>query len=130
MAAAGLLKDLEAVAVACEAAKGHAPLSDTELDLRAFIRTHHAEIAEAVRELHIRRLELAHARACREQLAQHLSSIYALLYPAPVEADGETYKFRPRLIDPHELMQELSDRIRAIPAAIDAQYNSARETHR
>ncbi len=43
-----------------------------------------------------------------------LSGIHALLYPAPrTLPDGRTMVFRPE--NPHEFMQELSDRIRALP---------------
>jgi hypothetical protein len=47
---ADLIAELEGVVRACDDAQGHAPLSDTELCLRHFIRTHHAEIAAAVRD--------------------------------------------------------------------------------
>jgi hypothetical protein len=41
-----LTKDLADVVKACAYADGHAPLSDTELDLRLFIRTHHTAIQQ------------------------------------------------------------------------------------
>lgn len=48
-------------------------------------------------------------------MIQHLLRIHALLYPPMQEVAGKTYTFRPSSIDPHEVLQELSDRIRAIP---------------
>lgn len=45
-----------------------------------------------------------------------LNGIHALLYPTPFTAkDGRTMVFRPKSLDPHEVLQELSDRIRALP---------------
>ena len=45
-----------------------------------------------------------------------LNGIHALLYPAPIDtADGRTMVFRPKSPDPHQVLQELSDRIRALP---------------
>jgi hypothetical protein len=45
-----------------------------------------------------------------------LTGIHALMYPAPVTmADGRTMVFRPKDMDAHAMMQELSDRIRALP---------------
>ncbi len=49
-----LTKDLTVVVRECAEANGHRPLSDTELELRTFIRTHRAEIvqnAEAAKRL-------------------------------------------------------------------------------
>ncbi len=62
----------------------------------------------------------------RQQFAESavrvLSSIHALLYPAQVVTTdaGKIYVFRPTTIDPHEILQALSNRIRAIPSEIDA----------
>ena len=56
------------------------------------------------------------ARASYDSAVKLLTSIHALLYPAPITtADGSTMVFRPKGIDPHEVLQELSDRIRAVP---------------
>lgn len=52
---AELIAELEGVVLACDDAQGHAPSSDTELPLRHFIRTRHAEIAAAVRDASVLR---------------------------------------------------------------------------
>lgn len=41
-----LMKELAKVVKACTYANGHAPLSDTELDLRLFIRKYHVTIQQ------------------------------------------------------------------------------------
>ena len=62
------------------------------------------------------RAERDHARACLDNAVKLLTGIHALLYPAPVTAgDGRTMVFRPKDPDPHEVLQALSDRIRALP---------------
>lgn len=74
-------------------------------------------------EIEIERLraERDHARAHFDSATKLLMSIRALLYPPPVELpDGRTMAFRPKSIDPHEVLQELSDRIRALPDEIRA----------
>jgi len=63
--------------------------------------------------------ERDHARAQVDNAVKLLTSIHALLYPAPIKIDdGRTMVFRPKNPDPHEVLQELSDRIRAIPDKI------------
>lgn len=58
------------------------------------------------------RLLIAEAKA--ENAVRKLSGIHALLYPPPISTpDGRTMVFRPEHIDPHEVLQELSDRIRS-----------------
>lgn len=60
--------------------------------------------------------ELKQERAKSNRLAEVLTSIHALLYPPVITlANGQTLNFVPKSLDPHALMQELSDRIRAIP---------------
>lgn len=58
-----------------------------------------------------------------EHVSRILSGIHALMYQEPFAlSDGRTLVFRPKGLDPHEILQALSDRIRAIPdevAAID-----------
>ena len=50
-----------------------------------------------------------------------LTEIHSLLYPAHITAeDGRVWAFRPRSIDPHEVLQEVSDRIRELPEKIAA----------
>ncbi len=46
-----MLEDLEEVVRSCCDANGHAPLSDTELDLRVFIKCHHATIRDMAARL-------------------------------------------------------------------------------
>jgi len=66
--------------------------------------------------IEVLRAERNHARAQRDNTIRLLLSIHMLLYPAQVNmADGNTMVFRPKNPDPHEVLQELSDRIRAIP---------------
>ena len=72
-------------------------------------------------ELAASQAECENARHRRDHLVNALSGIYALLYPAPITTpDGQVMMFRPNGPDPHAVLQELSDRIRAIPATIDA----------
>jgi len=67
------------------------------------------------------RYELSVAREKFDALLKQLMCIYGLLYPMPVELeDGRVMAFRPKTIDPHEVLQQLSDAIRSIPEAIDS----------
>lgn len=75
-------------------------------------------------EVEMLRAELSANRAAQGKLVKQLASIYALLYPKRVEVDGKAFEFRPSTVDPHALMQELSDRIRAIPEVLDNQHIS------
>ena len=59
------------------------------------------------------------ARVQVDNLVMQLSSVHSLLYPPAFKLqDGRTMVFRPKDPDPHEVLQELSDRIRAIPQKI------------
>jgi hypothetical protein len=70
-------------------------------------------------EIKVLRNERDRARAQVDCAVKLMSGIYSLMYPAPVTtADGHTRVFRPINIDPHEVLQELSDRIRALPAEL------------
>ena len=63
--------------------------------------------------------ERDHARAQFQYAVHLLTGIHSLLYPAPVTTpDGRTMVFRPE--NPHEFMQALSDRIRALPDELAA----------
>ena len=76
--------------------------------------------------LQVRVMELHAERNKSDFLIKNLVAIHALLYPPQMSLeDGRVMAFRPPNIDPHELLQRLSDEIRAIPDAIDA----ARATH-
>lgn len=66
------------------------------------------------REAEVRYYEREQARAMVDSAVRLLTGIHNLLYPAPVTTpDGRTMVFRPE--NPHEFMQALSDRIRALP---------------
>lgn len=82
-----------------------------------------AEIAQDGRraEVEALRAERNNARARVDRAVQLLTRVHSLMYPAPVKMpDGQTMVFRPKSLDPHEVLQELSDRIRAIPDELDA----------
>lgn len=82
-------------------------VNETEQLLRAWLQR---EVLRAERD---------HARACLDNAVKLLTGIHALLYPAPVTTeDGRTMVFRPKDPDPHEVLQALSDRIRALPDAL------------
>ena len=115
-----MLDDLRDVVQACADAKGHAPLSDTELTLRLFVKRHAAQIEQDARDAEVLRHERDNARIHVERLAKVLVGIHALLYPAPQEIDGKRYVFSPPLDSANEWMQALSDRIRSIPDEVDA----------
>ena len=58
-------------------------------------------------------------RAERDNAVKLLTGIHSLLYPAPITtANGRTMVFRPSDPNPHEVLQELSSRIRALPDAL------------
>jgi len=66
------------------------------------------------------RVERDHQRACLDSAVKLLTGILALLYPAPITTpDGRQMVFRPKSLDPHEVLQELSDRIRALPDELE-----------
>jgi len=79
----------------------------------------HNEVLLAERDHALTRLDIA---------VKQLVGIHALLYPAPVAMpDGRTMEFRPKSTDPHEVLQALSDRIRAIPDELEAIRAKAKE---
>jgi hypothetical protein len=86
-----------------------------EQALRAAIEQYAAErVAEADSEIKCLRAERDHARAKVDNAVKLLVSIHSCMYPSAVKtADGRLMVFRPE--NPHEYMQALSDRIRAIP---------------
>ena len=67
------------------------------------------------RQVEIIYCEREHARACFDRTTKLLLGIHAMLYPAPVTVGDRTMVFRPNNPDPHTTLQELSDRIRALP---------------
>lgn len=63
--------------------------------------------------------ERNHAKACYDRAVRILTGIHALLYPPRfTDNDGRTWQFKSPLAE--EQMQELSDRIRALPDDIEA----------
>ena len=84
------------------------------------------ELMEARRQIERLRLmcdflraERNSSRAQVDNLVMQLSSIHSFIYPPAIKLqDGRTMVFRPKDPDPHEVLQELSDRIRAIPQKI------------
>ena len=91
----------------------HRDAYPTILDAMEFTR-------RADRQIEVLRGERDHSRAQMNHAVKMLFGIHALLYPAPVQtADGRTMVFRPKDPDPHEILQELSDRIRALPDEIE-----------
>jgi len=69
----------------------------------------------------VRADERDHARAHYESAVRLLNGIHALLYPPSIKTpDGRTMVFRPKDPDPHQVLQALSDRIRALPDELAA----------
>ncbi len=80
-----------------------------------------AELRSLCQARDVARQQRDHARACYDSAVKLLTGIHALLYPAPITVpDGRTMVFRPKDPDPHAVLQELSDRIRALPDALAA----------
>lgn len=75
------------------------------------------------------RAEREHWHASFQHVSEVLIRIHALMYPEPFTlSDGRTLVFRPKDPGPHEILQALSDRIRAIPDEVAA--IAARTTHK
>lgn len=74
------------------------------------------EIERLDRENEVLYHERKRVQASRDNTIRLLLGIHSLLYPAPsIMPDGRTMVFRPKDPDPHTVLQELSDRIRALP---------------
>ena len=74
------------------------------------------QLAHAWLQREVLRHERDHARAQVCNAVKLLTGIHALLYPAPIRTeDGRTMVFRPQDPDRRVVLQELSDRIRALP---------------
>ena len=88
-------------------------------DIRAYLDS------ETEKERLHRRIEILYAEKCfaisrYESAVKLLTGINSLLYPPAIKLpDGRTMVFRPKDPDPHTLLQELSDRIRALPDEIE-----------
>lgn len=89
-----------------------------ELD-REVVFTMDALIADSERlfnRAQIFAAERDNARACYDNAVRLLIGIHSMMYPPQVKLpDGRTMTFRPTDPDPHVVLQELSDRIRALP---------------
>ena len=80
-----------------------------------------SELRRLHRECEMLSIERDHARIMYENAVKLLTGINSLLYPPATRLpDGRTMVFRPTDPDPHALLQELSDRIRALPDEIAA----------
>ena len=80
-----------------------------------------AEIEALVRDAERLRIERDHAMALYDGASRLIGGIYALMYPPKTKlADGRVMVFRPQKLDPHVVLQELSDRIRALPDELAA----------
>ena len=89
----------------------------------SFVHEAAALILSQEQEIEALRAERDAARASVGRSVELLIGIQSLMYPPPMEtADGRTMVFRPKNVDPHEVLQKLSDRIRALSgeAAIGA----------
>ncbi len=85
---------------------------DEELDA-ALMRAGH-QIDQLQRENRVLRAERDQARARVESAVKLLTAIHSCMYPSAVKMeDGRLLVFRPE--NPHEYLQALSDRIRALP---------------
>lgn len=75
-------------------------------------------LRQSQRELEVLRAERDQGRERLDRAIKLMAGIYALLYPTPkVLADGRVvvlWPKSPKSPDPHEVLQELSDRIRAL----------------
>ena len=72
------------------------------------------QIDQLQRENAVLRAERDHARASVDNAVKLLTGIHSCMYPSAVKMeDGRLMVFRPD--NPHEYLQALSDRIRAIP---------------
>lgn len=96
----------------------------THLDLDDVCAGHplaQRELAALRAEVAVLKAENAHARDCLNSATTLLTGIHSLMYPPEITtADGRVMVFRPKSIDPHEILQGLSDRIRALPDELAA----------
>ena len=78
-----------------------------------------AQLAERDAEVAVLRHERNAERRKQERTIRILTGIHALLYPPRfTDNDGRTWQFKSPIVE--EQMQELCDRIRAIPDEIEA----------
>jgi hypothetical protein len=96
---------------------------ETETQLRNEIADAWRLVDQHKRAAEVYAAERNHAKVCLGRAVRILTGIHALLYPPRfTDNDGRTWQFKSPLAE--EQMQELSDRIRALPneiAAIEAE---------
>ena len=91
----------------------------TETQLRQEIDDAWRLVDQYKRAAEIYAAERDHAKACYERTVRVLTGIHTLLYPPRfTDHDGRTWQFKSPPAE--EQMQELSDRIRALPDEIEA----------
>lgn len=84
-------------------------------------------VFKLVRTVEVYGAERDQARACYDHAVRILTGIHALLYPPRfTDNDGRTWQFKH--LNAEEQMQELSDRIRALPDEIEPIDAAERET--
>ncbi len=85
-------------------------------NLRARVKAQAEELKVLRTDYKIALAERDTARASLDRAVQILTDIHS---HAPIPTEGGLMVFRPRSHDPHETLQMLSDRIRAIPEELD-----------
>lgn len=86
-----------------------------------------AAVSELIDRLEVAEKERERARANYNHVVRILTGIHALLYPPRfTDHDGRTWQFKSPIAE--EQMQELSDRIRALPDEIDAELRARGES--
>lgn len=102
----------------CDYARDYTGTTDTEAMILEAADA--LEKLERIAEVKWHETELARARY--DKAVSLLTGIHSLMYPAPFTTveDGKTWVFRPKDPDPHVVLQELSDRIRALPEKLAA----------
>lgn len=99
----------------------------TETQLRQEIADAWRLVDQHKRAAEIYAAERDHAKSCYDRAVRLLTSIHALLYPPrTTDNDGRTWEFHSPMV--HEQMQELSDRIRALPDEIAATDAAMKDT--
>ena len=83
-------------------------------ELEAALMRAGQQIGQLQRQCELLRAERDQARARVDSTVKLLTGIHSCMYPGAVKMeDGRLIVFRPE--NPHEYMQALSDRIRALP---------------
>lgn len=88
-------------------------------ELEAALMRAGQQIEQLQRQIKVLRAERDQARARVDNAVKLLTGIHSCMYPSAVKMeDGRLMVFRPE--NPHEYLQALSDRIRALPAEMAA----------